>query len=74
MLVVQTGTSDYEAADLALEGVATVVKEADSIEQLRGELATLENRIRQAAVEAGTERVSVLCLLKLRCLQFRLMN
>ena len=62
------GTQDdtTEAVDLALEGAATVLKEAESIEQLRSELAALENRIRQAAVQAGSERVSVLFPLKLR--------
>lgn len=59
MLGTQNGKTDYEAADLALEGAATLMKETESIEQLRGELAALENRIRQAAVQAGSERVSV---------------
>ncbi|KAG0625720.1 hypothetical protein M758_2G075900 [Ceratodon purpureus] len=46
--------TDYEA-DLAIEGATAFMKEVDSIEQLRGELAALENRIRQAAVQAESE-------------------
>lgn len=60
MLGTQNGTADYEAADLVLNGASTVLKEAETIEQLRGELATLEYRIQQAAVQAESERVSFL--------------
>jgi len=60
LLCTQTGTADYETADLALNGASAVLKEAKTIEQLRGELATLEYRIQQAAVQAESEIVSFL--------------
>jgi len=60
LLGIQNGTADYEAAYPALNGASTVLQEAETIEQLRGELATLEYRIQQAAVQAESERVSFL--------------
>lgn len=58
LLGTQNGTVDYAAADIALDGASAVLKEAETIEQLRRELATLEYRIQQAAVQAESERVS----------------
>lgn len=60
MLGTQNGTADYEATGRTPDGSSIASKEAETIEQLRGELATLENRIRQAAVQAESERVSFL--------------
>lgn len=60
LLGTQNGTVDYKATDLARNEASTVSKEAETIEQLRGELATLEYRIQQAAVQAESERVSSL--------------
>lgn len=54
----QAWTPNYEATKLEAERADLILKEDEAIEQLRGDLAALEDRIRQAAVQAGSERVS----------------
>uniref|UniRef100_A0A7I4AQ44 Letm1 RBD domain-containing protein n=1 Tax=Physcomitrium patens TaxID=3218 RepID=A0A7I4AQ44_PHYPA len=51
-------TPNYEATKLEAERADLILKEDEAIEQLRGDLAALEDRIRQAAVQAGSERAS----------------